>query len=441
MKKYLSINNHNGQGLLKIIPFELGDYLRSEKPNVVTWYNCRGSAGKYVSLLDNTNIDKTKITNRLREVLNSGNELNLSEVVSELEAFCAIFPKGTIHINQYNTSDFEGSDPNKKYLKYRKWYLIFPIKLQKNKEKREYERYKKYFQKGMDKRGQVMSNIVAFTTPSFYDGYDSNLVFTQNAKSLNPEVIKQYESLIQQGQRPYCLVYNSEYSDSDNNYVIDGHHKLMAYHHLNIRPNIVEITQLNEANPPTADLYPLSIDLFDSMYTWQLKHIFDNSLVNNLVLKTSILRQDNRFKQFVKNGFVEEFWVNGQIKSRGNYIDNDPDGKVEHFYENGTQRSVMMYKDGKCLRYIKTWFVSGELQSECVPDGDWLNGAQISYYKTGEVSGKTIFRDGKVADGKSAFTYAIDGRITYEAEYQNGENVRSRWFDSAGNVTEQRGTY
>lgn len=170
-----------------------------------------------------------------------------------------------------------------------------------------------------------------------------------------------------------------------------------------------------------------------------MKHIFDNGLSSNSSLNDIIESNENRFNKFVKNGLIEEKWVNGNIKLKGYYKNDKPDGKLEYFFENGNKKSIVICKDGKYLRYIKSWFVSGELQSECVPNDDIVNGEQISYHKSGEISGKTIYKDGKIADGISAFTYAQDGRVTYEAEYKNGENIRSRWFDRNGNITDQRG--
>ncbi|WP_165824051.1 hypothetical protein [Pseudochryseolinea flava] len=87
----MTIENDNGLGLLKIIPFELGDYLKTDRPNVITWYDCHGSVGKYVSLLDETAAGKAKITDVLREALNTGNSLDLLSIIQELKTFCTIF--------------------------------------------------------------------------------------------------------------------------------------------------------------------------------------------------------------------------------------------------------------------------------------------------------------------------------------------------------------
>lgn len=441
MERHVSIDNDKGLGILKIVPFELGDYLKTEKPNVVSWYDCHGSVGKYVSLLDEPNNVKTQITSVLRGALNSGIELDLSSIIKELKSFCTVFSAGKVHINTYKEADYSSNEPNSEYRRYRKWSIACPRRIEKANEEKERERYTEYFNEKINEIGWIPGSIVDFTTSGFYDAFESHFIFTQTKESLNQNVIKEYQKLILEGKRPYCIIYNSEISDNDNNYVIDGHHKLMAYHNLKIRPYILEFTQISEVQETKFNVDRLDDDLFGLLYTWQLKHIFDNGISPNSALNNVIESNENRFNQFVKNGLVEEKWVNGNTKLKGYYKNDKPDGKLEYFFENGNKKSVVIYKDGKQLRYIKSWFVSGELQSECVPNDDILNGEQISYHKSGEISGKTIFKDGKVADGKSAFTYAQDGRVTYEAEYENGENIRSRWFDRNGNVTEQRGKY
>ena len=441
MKDHITIHNDEGLGLLKILPLGIGDYLKAEKTNVVTWYDCRGSVAKYVSLLNTSTTAKERITKSLRDALNSGNELDVSSINSALEAFCTIFPQGEIHLNVYEPSDYTDHTPESQYRKYKTWSVAIPNTIEKSSEEQERAEYQIYFNKSIKERNWVAGDIVDATTSSFYDAFDAHFILTQDVKSLDSETIKAYEALIKSGKRPYCIVYNSEISDNDNNYVIDGHHKLMAYHNLKIRPNVLEITQISESEPFVLDVNVLSDDLFDSLFTWQLKHIFDNGLAHTDALQAIIDSPKNKFNQFIKNGLVKEYWVNGKIKLRGFYKDNKADGTFESFYENGNQKSILIYKNGQQLRYIKAWFNSGELQSECVPNDDLLNGVQINYHRSGEISAKTFYKDGKIADGKSTFTYDKNGRVTYEAEYKDGVNFRSRWFDRNGKVTEQRGTY
>jgi|GEM_PF-6746516 len=438
MPQHLSIQNYQGLGLVQIKPFALGDYLFTDKPNVVSWYDCRGSVGKYVGLLHETDEAQLNIVEALRAALNSGKNLDLNTFATELRAFCSVFPAGELHLRTYEEADYASQAPQNLHLAYRTWDLAFSKPLDKSLEALEEARYRKYFIDRLAKTGHVLGTLVDFTTSSYYDAFDSHLIFTQDPGSLDPNRIGHYKDLIRSGKRPFCLIYNSEISDNDNYFVLDGHHKLMAYHNLKIRPSILEITQISAHNPAAQDPNVLSADLFDLMYTWQLKHIFDNGLAAGETLQSIMDSPENRFHAFIKQGMVEEHWINGNLKSKGFYVNHLPEGNLEQFYENGKQKSIVAYQDGRQFRYLKSWFDSGQVQSECLPPNDLLNGTQYSYYKSGALSSKTLFRDGKIADGRSAFSYDEDGRVIYQAEYRDGQSVKSQWFDRDGKLVEER---
>ena len=52
-------------------------------------------------------------------------------------------------------------------------------------------------------------------------------------------------------------------------------------------------------------------------------------------------------KETIKDGLVEEFHDNGQLKYRGNYKYGKKDGLWENFHENGTLMNRIIYKKGK----------------------------------------------------------------------------------------------
>jgi len=47
------------------------------------------------------------------------------------------------------------------------------------------------------------------------------------------------------------------------------------------------------------------------------------------------------------NGIAIEFYENGQLFERGNYIDDKRDGLLEEFYENGQLSTTVNFIDGK----------------------------------------------------------------------------------------------
>jgi hypothetical protein len=84
------------------------------------------------------------------------------------------------------------------------------------------------------------------------DAYIGDLMFTQDPSNINKERVAEYEQLIADGLRPKAVVFraNFEHSgvtiwspDQTSSYILDGHHKLLAYQNLKIQPELVIITR------------------------------------------------------------------------------------------------------------------------------------------------------------------------------------------------------
>ena len=72
------------------------------------------------------------------------------------------------------------------------------------------------------------------------------LILTQPTSSLERSTIREYEAKIKSGQRPIALAVAAE--ESWCNYVVDGHHKLVAYRKLNTKPTV--LTAYRVSAPP-----------------------------------------------------------------------------------------------------------------------------------------------------------------------------------------------
>lgn len=426
-------DNNDGQGLIRIKPFGLGEYLYSNTCNTIAWYDCRGSVGKYIAHIKAPSEIKAKILESLRLQINSGNEINWAELVPDLEFFSKVFPKGQLIFRL-----FEEHPSKESFEKYSDYEYILPKKVIKQNEKAELQSWLRYFNKNLDRYGYIHSNITEMTTSGFYDAYYDNLIFTQSEDSLNRKTIKEYKRIIKSGKRPVCLVYNPDFEE-ENNYVIDGHHKLMAYKKLKIKPVILEISQATYYKSPYSfDLNELGSDLCNVLYEWQLKHIFVNGIADSQKnIKKIIASPESPFHKFVKNGIVEEFWINGNLKKRGNYIENQADGIIETFHENGAIKTHELYENGRQIRIIQSWDPRGNLTSEFIQKDDYLNGEYFRYYSNGKISSKTVYINGMNADGKSDIAYHPNGNIQYEANYNDGKLTLSRYYDSDGKLIEE----
>ncbi|NOQ74149.1 MAG: hypothetical protein GQ574_19230 [Crocinitomix sp.] len=64
---------------------------------------------------------------------------------------------------------------------------------------------------------------------------------------LDIDVIESYKQNILNGINPIIISYRKDYgSETGDSYIIDGHHKLIAYHELKIEPKIWEIVKLHD---------------------------------------------------------------------------------------------------------------------------------------------------------------------------------------------------
>ena len=54
-------------------------------------------------------------------------------------------------------------------------------------------------------------------------------------------------------------------------------------------------------------------------------------------------------KEDTKDGLIETFFKNGQLRSRGNFNNGKREGLVENFYKNGQLRNRDTYKNGELV--------------------------------------------------------------------------------------------
>ena len=59
----------------------------------------------------------------------------------------------------------------------------------------------------------------------------------------------------------------------------------------------------------------------------------------------------------------ESFWPNGQLRSRGTYIDEKRDGLWEEFFENGQLESRQTFRDGELNGLFEYCNRNGQIES------------------------------------------------------------------------------
>ncbi|HEX6432421.1 MAG TPA: hypothetical protein VF008_32230, partial [Niastella sp.] len=95
---------------------------------------------------------------------------------------------------------------------------------------------------------------ICYFSKRFYNEIagENTFLFTRAMESINHERVDFFETEIKNGRRPLAIVLRKEFTEEGINYIkhnnsgwyiVDGHHKLLAYQNLNIQPPILKIKQ------------------------------------------------------------------------------------------------------------------------------------------------------------------------------------------------------
>jgi antitoxin component YwqK of YwqJK toxin-antitoxin module len=147
----------------------------------------------------------------------------------------------------------------------------------------------------------------------------------------------------------------------------------------------------------------------------------------NLVVK-EIFHVDPR-NQNIRTGPFSSFFTNGLLKTRGNYLSNQPDGCWERFYETGVLRSVSFYKNGKLEGPGNTYFETGKLAQSGFYLQDQEDSTWTFFYESGPVKSTGTYRKGRPEGFWKYFhedstlkgtAYLVKGRGWYKELFGNG---------------------
>jgi hypothetical protein len=206
----MTITVPNGQGIIDILSDGFVTCLKIRKPIAADWYDNAGSLGKYFAFTP----QYEPITKAFNDVLVNGDD---AQILDSIAVFLQLFSPGqySVYIDRNNRTDYE---------------LHFEYSQSDNQSDFSYW---------------------------YYDPGGANLMFTQPYASIDQGRIKEYETMIANGLRPKAVVFEAHfnifgtYDDGSNwfssvdspMYILDGHHKLLAYKKLNIQPEFVLITK------------------------------------------------------------------------------------------------------------------------------------------------------------------------------------------------------
>lgn len=131
-----------------------------------------------------------------------------------------------------------------------------------------------------------------------------------------------------------------------------------------------------------------------------------------------------------KHGEYMEWYPNGQIGARTNYIYGQLDGMFITWYPNGAIRETSEYSKGKRNGYSKTYYVDGIPKNHSLYIDNHLNSLYYEWYHNGNLSLSCSYKNGQL-DGNYK-EYYINGNIKLESQYNSGALLSTKEYNTLG---------
>ncbi|MNJ91880.1 hypothetical protein D3C87_95350 [compost metagenome] len=238
-------NVENGKNVIDILSDGFVTCLKIKKPVAVDWPDCDGSCGRYFSFFPHGE----RMTERFNETMITGEDSRILEVMCD---FMELFTSGeyTVYIDRWKKESL---------------YL----------------------------HRDLLSNRLN----NYYNPLGDNLMFTQRYSEINPERVKEYEAMILSGLRPKAVIFEAVFEDIEMykgsqsvtsvdspQYILDGHHKLLAYRNLGITPEFVRISKERTGK----DEYEKNINLY-----FEYEYLLTNDGRQHIISHTPKLLTDD----------------------------------------------------------------------------------------------------------------------------------------------------
>ncbi|MBS1572638.1 MAG: hypothetical protein JST62_09615 [Bacteroidetes bacterium] len=309
----------NGENICSIGMSDIGSYIRFNYPLTVVWNDCKGSVGQYFSVLPYNEEYRKIVRKNIVENLNQDFTDNIDSLYQILSPLFPIFKNGNYILQFFHNKnkeffEYKTSTDNFKESKYFDLEVVFPNESTNVRNTNEIRKKHKEFLKEIKKSKEFYpSSLLDYSTNNIYPGIQS-LYATQPFQNIDKNRVEYYESIIKKGERPFAIIFNAYFDlnyDSAN-FILDGHHKLIAYEKLGMHPPLATITYRPE------NISEVEFDagkLAESLYPWQIKHIMehwddknflDESAAQDGLKKSNLIIKDNSKKE--KLNFLD--WIN-----------------------------------------------------------------------------------------------------------------------------------
>ncbi|TCI93629.1 toxin-antitoxin system YwqK family antitoxin [Tenacibaculum sp. M341] len=438
-EELIEISNVNSQGKLDIIYHDGLELVWENSPLLVSWAG-EGEYSWNYSLIKSIS---NSLMKDFKEFEKSISKKSLLDSKKDIEILLSYFVDGEYIVEKHIASESVAG----RYTRFSDYSIELPkFRVNKCDELKIIDEFKQYFIK-QSKNNNYLQTFLNNTTDVFPTLQDTIIGLNLNSE-IDEVNVKQYEDDIKNSNYPYCLIFScfAENEDSINCYCIGTIEVIMAYKNLGIKPRYVEIKKIDSTSSGLND--QVISKLNESLFNWQLNSIFNEYFNTPNEIKRILELKEHPFKQFIRQGKVNEYWPNGNLKSTGNYIDNKPYGIITKYFFNGQVESTYFYdNEGTRIRPVKLFFETGELRSEFIyKEGDEY-GIDKLYRKDGSIQRIIYYLEGicyimlngkyYIRDGKSEIHFHDNGQEEHVYYFKDGHKIDWQKFDRNGKLIDE----
>jgi len=424
------------------ISIELGDrvdYFRFDNPLAVTWPYSGGTVGTYFCALPYSLEHREQLRSKLTNNLDRDFTGKVEELYDLLSPLFSLFKNGDYTLSYYNSKDkeffrYKTSQDGFADWQYMPIQIAFGNEVDINQIETVKRHYADFVKENEVTKKYAPSNIFDFTTNWIYDGSDE-FYATQPFNLIDEERVSHFEMHITEGARPLAIVMNAIKPGTKLQspyFVVDGHHKLLAYQKLNIYPALAVINHYPDS---------LSIEDFDfeklstMLYPWQIRQILDDWDKRDVYLAEKLKKPDSPLHQFIRNGLINEYYENKKLKHQAFHINDKIEGKSAEWYENGQIKYERFFSGGRNTGVWKYYYPSGNIHVlQRYGETGFIDGEQIRYYENGQKQSSQSFRNGKYIDGNTSMSWFEDGNKEGEVCYLDGRIIERKNWNKQGQL-------
>ena len=111
---------------------------------------------------------------------------------------------------------------------------------------------------------------------------------------------------------------------------------------------------------------------------------------------SGLLKEKGNYKNGNLDGDWQDYYENGQERTKGNYIEGIPFGLWEYFTEEGLLRRKTTYnKKGSEEGYFENYHMNGKIRSRGFYKNQQYDGLWELFYQNGQISQRGNFKDGE----------------------------------------------